>query len=79
MSTFNLFNKKKLDTIIYNYLESIAATLESIDSRKWSSQQETTEYVTLLINRQEISLKQDTEAEVNMTLYKKIAEVSKIN
>lgn len=79
MSTFNLFNKKKLNTIIYNYLESIAATLESIDSRKWSSQQETTEYVTLLINRQEISLKQDTEAEVNMTLYKKIAEVSKIN
>ena len=62
MSTFKLFNKKKLDTIIYNYLESIAATLESIDSRKWSSQQETTEYVTLLINRQEISLKQDTEA-----------------
>ena len=63
------------------YLESITASLDSVDSRNRKSREKSSEYVTLLIAGQEISLKLDTGAEVNVIPYatfKKIAEASKI-
>ena len=63
------------------YLESIMASLDSLDSWNWKSREKSSEYVTLLIVGQEISLKLDTEAQVDMIPYatfKKIAGASKI-
>ena len=65
----------------YLFLESISVTVESTDSQNRKSQRETTEHVTLLIDGQEIRLKFDTGAEVNVIPYstfKNIAQVSKI-
>jgi len=63
------------------YLESITASLDSLDSWNRKSREKSSEYVTLLIVGQEISLKLDTGAEVNVIPYatfKKIAGASKI-
>ena len=63
------------------YLESITASLDSVDSRNRKSREKSSEYVTLFIVGQEISLKLDTGAEVNVIPYatfKKIAGASKI-
>ena len=63
------------------YLESITASLDSLDSRNRKSREKSSEYVTLLIVEPEISLKLYTGAEVNVIPYatfKKIAGASKI-
>ena len=50
-------------------LESIKASLDSLDSRSRKSREKSSEYVTLLIDGQETSLKLDTGAAVNVISY----------
>jgi len=60
------------------FLESVSVTVESIDRNRQSE----TEHVKLTLNNQEICLKLDTGAEVNVipySAYRKIAETSKID